>query len=84
MANVAAFYTGPQDKPAREAWVADFAADLRQGDSASYVNFLGVEGQGHVRDAYPGATYDRLAEIKARYDPTNLFRVNHNIEPLVK
>jgi len=34
-----------------------------------------------VRDAYPGPTWDRLAAVKARYDPSNLFRVNHNIPP---
>jgi FAD/FMN-containing dehydrogenase len=34
-----------------------------------------------VRAAYPGATWDRLAAIKRRYDPTNLFRLNQNIPP---
>jgi FAD/FMN-containing dehydrogenase len=34
-----------------------------------------------VREAYPGPTWDRLTEIKARYDPTNLFRLNQNIPP---
>jgi FAD/FMN-containing dehydrogenase len=32
-------------------------------------------------EAYPGSTFERLAEIKARYDPTNLFRLNQNIPP---
>jgi len=45
------------------------------------VNFLGDEGAARVRDAYPGSTWDRLAAIKARYDPTNLFRLNQNIPP---
>jgi hypothetical protein len=45
------------------------------------VNFLVNEGEQGVRAAYPGATYDRLAEIKRRYDPTNLFRRNQNIPP---
>ena len=40
----------------------------------AYVNFLGDEGEERVRAAYPGATWDRLAAIKAQYDPTNLFR----------
>ena len=44
----------------------------------AYVNFAGEDGS--VRDAYPGH-YERLAAIKAVWDPTNLFRLNHNIEP---
>jgi FAD/FMN-containing dehydrogenase len=81
MVNVAAFYEGPEDRDARETWVTDFAAALRQGDGGAYVNFLGDEGQARVRDAYPGPTWGRLAEIKDRYDPTNLFRLNQNISP---
>ena len=81
MVNLGAFYEGPEDRPAREAWVADFAAALRQSDAGAYVGFLADEGEGRVRRAYPGATWDRLAAIKARYDPMNLFRLNHNIPP---
>jgi hypothetical protein len=81
MVNLAAFYQGPADRAVREAWVSDFAAALRQGDTGAYVNFLGDEGQARVRQAYPGATWDRLVAIKARYDPTNLFRLNQNIPP---
>lgn len=43
--------------------------------------FLGDEGQGRVHQAYPAATWERLAAVKARYDPTNLFHHNHNIPP---
>jgi FAD/FMN-containing dehydrogenase len=82
MVNVAAFYEGPQDRPAREAWVSEFAAALGQDDDGAYVNFLSDEGQARVRAAYPGATWDRLTTIKARYDPTNLFRLNQNIPPM--
>ena len=81
MVNLAAFYSGPEDRAVRQAWVADFAAALRQGDAGAYVNFLGDEGEAQVRDAYPGPTWDRLVEIKRRYDPTNLFHINHNIRP---
>jgi hypothetical protein len=81
MANLAAFYTGPDDKPLREAWVADFGSALDQGEAGAYVNFLGEEGEERVRAAYPGATWDRLRQVKARYDPGNLFKVNHNIPP---
>jgi FAD/FMN-containing dehydrogenase len=81
MVNVATFYEGPDDKPVREAWVAEFAAALHQGDPAAYVNFLGDEGEARVRAAYPGTTWDRLATIKARWDPDNLFRLNQNVPP---
>ena len=84
MVNVAAFYEGTEERAAREAWVSDFAAALEQGDGGVYVNFLGDEGEGRVRAAYPGSTWDRLIEIKSRYDPTNFFRLNQNISPAIE
>jgi FAD/FMN-containing dehydrogenase len=81
MVNLAAFYEGEADRPLRLAWVEEFEAALRQGDTGAYVNFLGAEGAERVRDAYPGSTWDRLAAVKARYDPTNLFRLNQNVPP---
>ena len=84
MVNIAALYQNPEEKAAHETWVADFAAALRQSDSGAYVNFLGDEGEERVRAAYPGSTWDRLVEVKARYDPDNLFRLNQNIPVLSK
>jgi FAD/FMN-containing dehydrogenase len=81
MVNVATFYEGPDDKDRRTAWVNGLASALQQDDQGAYVNFLGDEGPDRIRAAYPGTTWDRLAEIKARYDPTNLFRLNQNIPP---
>ena len=49
-----------------------------------YVNFLGDEGAARIREAYLGETWDRLAAIKGRYDPTNLFRLNQNIPPAIE
>jgi FAD/FMN-containing dehydrogenase len=81
MGNVAAFFDGPDDRVVREAWVADLATELEQEDHGAYVNFIGDEGDARIRAAYPGGTWDRLAAIKARYDPTNLFRLNQNVAP---
>jgi FAD/FMN-containing dehydrogenase len=80
MVNVAAFYDGPDDKARRQEWVDGLAAAIHQGDGA-YVNFLLDEGPERVREAYPGPTWDRLVEIKRRYDPDNLFHRNQNIPP---
>ena len=82
MMNIAALYEKPEEKAKHEAWVADFARALQQSDRGAYVNFLGDEGEARVRAAYPGSTWDRLVSIKARYDPTNLFRLNQNIPVL--
>jgi FAD/FMN-containing dehydrogenase len=46
----------------------------------AYVNFMMDEGEDRVQASYRGS-YDRLAAIKAKYDPTNFFRVNQNIKP---
>jgi FAD/FMN-containing dehydrogenase len=81
MANVAAVYEHPEQAEVHQAWVDRLAAALRDGDARAYVNFLGNEGQARIREAYPGSTWDRLAAIKARYDPTNLFHLNQNIPP---
>jgi hypothetical protein len=82
MVNVAAVYGRPEETAVHEAWVSDFAAVLRNGDARAYVNFLGDEGQARVREAYPGSTWARLAAVKRRYDPTNLFHLNQNIPPM--
>jgi len=44
------------------------------------VNFMMEEGEDRVRASYRG-NYDRLAKVKAKYDPENFFRVNQNIKP---
>lgn len=81
--NAIAAWTDPSQDSSNIAWargmwdaVRPFSAD------GVYVNFLGVGDQGEerVRAAY-GPNYSRLTTVKAAYDPTNLFRLNHNIKP---
>jgi FAD/FMN-containing dehydrogenase len=81
MINVAAVYASPDEDSVHGAWVEEAAAALRRGDDAAYVNFLGDEGADRVHAAYPGATWDRLADVKRRYDPDNVFRLNQNVPP---
>jgi FAD/FMN-containing dehydrogenase len=81
MVNIAALYQGPEEAETHLPWLRGFVDSMRQGDDAAYVNFLADEGEARIRSAYPGSTWDRLREIKARYDPTNLFRLNQNIPP---
>jgi FAD/FMN-containing dehydrogenase len=54
---------------------------LRPKAIGVYSNFLGEEGDERIRDAYPSGTYGRLAGLKRRWDPENVFRLNQNIRP---
>ena len=81
MVALGAVYERHEETATHEEWVGTFAAALRQGNGGVYVNFLGDEGEARIREAYPGATFERLAEIKGRFDSTNLFRLNQNIPP---
>lgn len=62
----------------REFWSA-MKPHLVEG---SYVNYVSDEGEASARAAY-GPNYDRLVALKNKYDPTNFFRMNHNIQPVV-
>jgi len=62
-------------------WARDYWDELHPTSAGgAYVNFLMEEGQDRVRAAYRG-NYDRLARIKRRYDPGNVFHINQNIQP---
>ena len=82
LVTISAFYSSPEEDSAHQAWAKDAATALRRGADAAYVNFLGDEGTERVRAAYPDPTWDRLAEVKRRYDPENVFRLNQNVPPM--
>jgi FAD/FMN-containing dehydrogenase len=68
--------------PAHTAWVRDYWSALHPFSAGgAYVNFLGDEGEERVAASYRHH-YPRLARIKAKLDPENLFRMNQNIRPV--
>jgi FAD/FMN-containing dehydrogenase len=69
-------------RPGRHvAWADAFCQAVAHYTDGAYAGYLADEGEDRIRAAYPQATYDRLAAIKRRYDPDNLFRLNANIRP---
>jgi FAD/FMN-containing dehydrogenase len=79
---VIAIWLDPAENPApHRAWTASLWEAIRHEGRGVYVNFLEQEGPERVREAYPGATWNRLAATKRRYDPGNLFQFNQNIPP---
>jgi len=78
-------WTDPADTEANIAWARNaHDAMSRFSGGGIYLNFPGFadEQEDKARAAY-GANYDRLAQIKGKYDPNNLFRMNSNIRPAV-
>jgi FAD/FMN-containing dehydrogenase len=79
--SIAGIWPDPADNDANMQWVRDYYAALAPHSRAGgYINFASADDQERVRDNY-GSGYNRLAQVKRRYDPSNLFHVNHNIPP---
>jgi len=77
---------GATDDPAKDdaaiAWVREtFEAMEPYSTGGVYVNFVGNEGEARVQAAF-GSAYGRLAALKARWDPDNVFSMNQNIRPI--
>jgi hypothetical protein len=84
-ANWGSVFAGVDPDPANAATIRNWCIDYFEGlhphsAGGAYVNMMMDEGQERVRASY-GDNYDRLASVKATYDPGNFFRVNQNIEP---
>ena len=76
-----AFWDTPEDTDANVRWVKDYWQAMRaHAPRGAYINFMADESQGRVRESY-GPNYKRLVQVKRQYDPTNVFRLNQNIEP---
>src|SRR3954451_5509518 len=84
--NVIGKWTGDGPGPEHVAWARDVVASLEEfGTGAAYVNFMGdPEDTSRLRAAYGEQTYDRLAQVKAQWDPENIFHLNQNIKPAPK
>jgi FAD/FMN-containing dehydrogenase len=67
---------------ANVAWAREFIEALRPYTVGTYLNFPGLleEGEAQLRAGF-GSNYDRLVEVKTRWDPDNVFRLNHNVPP---
>jgi hypothetical protein len=63
------------------AWVREFHSATAPFAQGVYVNFLSEEGDSRIREAYTPEVWSRLVQAKRTWDPTNLFRMNQNINP---
>jgi hypothetical protein len=77
-------WANPAEADRHTTWVRDTWSALRAFSSgAGYLNRSSEEGQAELRGAYGATIYERLVVLKNKYDPTNFFRLNHNIKPTV-
>jgi FAD/FMN-containing dehydrogenase len=76
-------WTDPADDERAIRWTRDVRADVHPwATGAVYLNFIGNEGTERIVAGLGQENYDRLATIKAQYDPDNVFHLNHNIVPV--
>jgi FAD/FMN-containing dehydrogenase len=77
-----ATWEGAEATAENVAWARSFRRDIaRYTNGGVYLNFIGGEGQDRIKAAYGAENYARLATVKRRFDPENVFRGNQNIEP---
>jgi FAD/FMN-containing dehydrogenase len=81
MVNVAAMFMDGSEAETHQAWADEVGEAMGKDGAGGYVGFLGDEDEQTLRAAYPGGNWERLRGLKRRYDPDNLFRLNHNIPP---
>jgi FAD/FMN-containing dehydrogenase len=81
MATILTLYEDPSTEAMHVAWTDALHEKLATHEVGVYSNFLEAEGEERIRAAYPSGTYERLADVKRRYDPANLFHLNQNIRP---
>jgi FAD/FMN-containing dehydrogenase len=81
MVNIAAMYLDGAERDTHQAWVDGLAGKLGENGGGGYVGFLGDEDEAKLRASFPNGNWERLQGLKHRYDPDNLFRLNHNIPP---
>jgi FAD/FMN-containing dehydrogenase len=78
---IAGMWPDPADNARNTKWVKDYYKALEPHSQAGgYTNFMSDDDQGRVKDNY-GPHYEKLASIKRKYDPGNLFHMNQNIQP---
>lgn len=78
-----AMWQDPEKTAECISWARAFRRDIREFTTGgTYLNFIGNEGQDRIKGAFGEENYARLAAIKYRYDPENVFRGNQNILPL--
>jgi FAD binding domain/Berberine and berberine like len=78
---IAGMWEDPADNDANIAWVRGYYEALQPYSAeGGYINFMDADDQGRIKANYRG-DYDRLAKVKAKYDPDNLFHMNQNIVP---
>jgi FAD/FMN-containing dehydrogenase len=79
---IAGIWPDPADNEANTKWVRDYWSAIHpySGTDGGYVNFMSEDDQYRAEANY-GANYARLAQVKATYDPENLFHLNQNIKP---
>ncbi len=87
MLSIDTSWTDPNDGDMAVAWTRSFWEEMHDTNKGRvYLNFDGdaEDTEATMRASYGDASYERLVEVKTKYDPTNAFRPNKNIPPMAR
>ena len=79
--NVVGMWQRPDDDAVNIGWTRTFWDAIKHAATGQYVNYVGDDEAERIESIYPLATLKRLMAAKAKWDPQNFFRANHNIAP---
>jgi len=79
--NIVSCWQDPSENATHMKWTKDFFAAMQKFAAGVYVNFMGEEDAGRVKEVYEKEKYQKLVTLKDKYDPSNFFRMNQNIMP---
>ena len=79
--NIHTRWRNQSDDQSSIAWAREFHQATEPFSQGVYVNFLSDEGEDRVKDAYTDSVWQRLVQLKNKYDPRNMFSLNQNIKP---
>lgn len=81
--NIVSKWIDPEESEKNIAWTRSLSTEMEPFSRGTYVNFLGEENEERIKSAYSQENYNRLVELKTKYDPENFFSLNQNIKPKV-
>jgi FAD/FMN-containing dehydrogenase len=79
--NIVSTWSDPMENDRHITWTRDFFLAMQRFSAGSYINFMGDDEAGRIKEVYEESKLEKLVSLKNKYDPKNVFHLNQNIKP---